>query len=645
MTKVHDINAVEFLREIIPFNSLPEEVILEICDQLRIQEFPKDSLIFQQDGPPCEYLYMIRRGAVIKSVQRDGADVLFDFRTEGEVFGSASLVAGTGPAFSVRAYEDTVCYLLPKAAFDALMQNHVGFHEHFAIRVSRLSDRLKKAQSGIFSLPSGSDVLVLQEGRPLFGGVSAGELIKSKPVTCSPYHEATYVAKLMARHQIGAVVVVDLRNRPLGIVTKTDMTNKILAAEKTGAEPVRTIMSAPVIGVSPEEPAFNALLKMAGRGFHHVCVVVGEMLLGVISQHDLITLQGADPLAVINRIEAQDTLDGLVEPVQSLDALVEHLLEAGVEAKQVAGFISECNDRLTRRIIALSQEAMLEEGLGAVPGPYCWLALGSEGRKEQALRTDQDNAIIYADPEPGSQDRVQTYYLELGRRVVSGLERCGFPLCKGEIMASNPQWCCSETAWRTYFSKWINDASPEDLRKCTIFFDFRGLEGVTGLADGLRDFLHGQIEANRAFLRHLTTNALYNGPPLGFLRSLVVEKKGVHKNKLNLKMSGLVPVVDAVRVFALSRNIDATNTLKRLDLVRRSHLLSHNMAADVQEAFSFIMLLRMNRHLSQKKQDLAPDDYINPEELPKLQKRSLIEAFHVIRDLQGEMAARFPESL
>jgi CBS domain-containing protein len=644
MTPIADNKTVDFLREVVPFNDLPRDVLQNLPRQILVKSFPKGTLILQQDGTPCEHLYIIRKGAVEKTVQRDGKKVLFDYRAEGEFFGSASLIKGTGSAFTVRTHEDTVCYLIPKQVFDTIMQNHEGFHEYFALRISKLAYRLKKAQAGVFAPPSGADTVVFRSEGYLFS-VTAGELIKRKPVTCSPYHEITSVAKLMAQEGIGAAVVVDAQKQPLGIVTKTDMTKKVLAFGKSGAEPVRTVMSAPVVSVAPEEPCFNALLKMASANCHHVCVVVGRMLLGVISQHDLMALQGADPLAIISAIESEKTVEGLAQSVETMDRVVERLLKAGVSTKDATTFISECNDRLTRRIISLTEKAMVEEGLGPPPVPYCWLALGSEGRNEQTLRTDQDNAIIFADPELGREEGVTTYFLNLANRVVSGLERCGFPLCKGDIMASNPRWCQSETAWRDCFSQWINQASPEDLRNCTIFFDFRPLAGATVLADQLRVFLNGEIMRNRGFLRHLATNALFNGPPLGFLRTLVVERKGVHKDKLNLKMSGLVPVVDALRVFALSEQGDATNTLQRLELARSRQLLSEEMASDIREAFGFIMLLRINQHLSQKGKDVDPSDYVNPKALSKLQKKSLIEAFHVIRDLQGELEGRFPESL
>jgi CBS domain-containing protein len=635
---------VEFFRGIVPFNELPEDVLKDLPKNVLIDFFPKGTAILEQGGSPCAHLYIIQTGAVEKTVRADGVDLLLEYRTEGDFFGSASLINRTGPAFRVEAHEDTVCYLLPRETFDALMQNHVGFHEHFAIRVSKLAYRLRKAQSGVLAPHQPSSTVVFRSDGYMFN-VTASDLVKRKPVTCSPYHEASFVAKLMAREGVGSVVVVDFQNRPLGIVTKSDMTNRILGAGKSGAEPVRTIMSAPVISIPPSDPCFNALLKMATFNCHHICLVVGEVLLGVISQHDLVALQGSNPLAVMNAIQKETTIEGLARLVTTMDRTIKGLIAAGVSAKEIAVFISEWNDRLTRRIITLTEESLREQGLGEPPVPYCWLALGSEGRKEQTLRTDQDNAIIYTDPEPGSEDHVHQFFLRLAQGVVSGLETCGFPLCKGGIMASNPKWCQPEAVWRGYFFTWINKASPEDLRNCSIFFDFRPLVGTALLAQRLRMFLNENIGQNRAFLRHLATNALYNGPPLGFLRSVVVEKTGDYKNQLNLKMRGLVPVVDAVRVLSLSAQVNATNTLNRLEMITDKGLVSEEMGEDIKEAFSLIMFLRMNHHMAQKEAEIEPSDYIDPKALPKLQEKSLIEAFHVIRDLQGEVKARFPESL
>jgi CBS domain-containing protein len=644
MPNTDPVIVAEYLREIIPFNELPQDVLESIVENISSERFSKGNVILEQDGLPCSFLYVIKKGAVEKSVSKGGLDVFHEYETEGDFFGSASLINRSGPAFTVKALEDTECYLIPIGVFDGLMQNHVGFHEYFAIRVSKLVYRLKKVQTGIFAPEATSDTVVFRSEGYLFN-VTAGEVMKHMPVTASPDDTVVDVAKTMAQKGVGSIIVVDSENHPLGIVTIRDMTSRVLAGGVSSSLPISEVMTTPVISVEPEEPCFNALLVMARNKCHHICVVEKDVLKGIVSQHDLVVLQGSSPLAVIKDIHEQTTVDGLVDLIQIMDRTVNSLLVSGVSAKDIVAFISECNDHFTERIIALTEKSLRDEGLGAPSVDYCWLALGSEGRREQTLRTDQDNAIVYYDPEPGKEEEVHAYFLTLAERVVSGLERCGFPLCKGGIMASNPQWCQPETTWQRYFARWINKASSEDLLNCSIFFDFRPLAGSFHLAQRLRSFLNKNIQGSRAFLRHLATNALFYGPPLGFFRTLVVEKAGVHKNKLNLKMSGLVPVVDAMRVLSLSQQSSLTNTLNRLEFASRRKLISKDMAENIKEAYSFIMLLRINNHHVQKEMNLEPSDYIDPKRLSKLQQKSLIESFHVIRDLQGEVESLFPESI
>jgi CBS domain-containing protein len=643
MPEIDPVSVVETFREIVPFNALPQSVLKSMAENMSSERFAKGSVILEQDGRPCSSLYVVKKGAVVKSISKGGLDVFQEYRTEGEFFGSASVINRTGPAFTVKAHEDTECYLIPRNVIDDLMQNHVGFHEHFAIRVSKLAYRLKKVQTGVFAPETTSDTVVFRSEGYLFN-VTAGEIMKSMPVTSSPDDKIVDVAKRMEEKAVGSVIIVDPQNHPLGIVTIRDMTNRVLAEGVSSSLPISEVMSAPVIHVEPDVPCFSALLVMARHKCHHICVVEEDKLKGIVSQHDLVMLQGSSPLAVITDIHEQTTIDGLVDLIQIMDRTVNSLLVSGVSAKDIVAFISECNDHLTERIIALTEESLREEGFGDPPVDYCWLALGSEGRREQTLRTDQDNAIVYYDPEPGTEKEAHEYFLALAKRVVSGLERCGFPLCKGGIMASNPKWCQPEAMWQRYFAGWINTASSEDLLKSTIFFDFRPLTGSFHLAQRLRSFLNKNIQGSLAFLRHLATNALFNGPPLGFFRTLVVEKAGVHKNELNLKMSGLVPIVDAMRVLSLSQQGNVTNTLNRLEFASRQKLISKEMAENIKEAYNFIMLLRINNHNVQKEMNLEPSNYVDPKRLSKLQQKSLIESFHVIRDLQGEVESLFPES-
>ena len=228
---------------------------------------------------------------------------------------------------------------------------------------------------------------------------------------------------------------------------------------------------------------------------------------------------------------------------------------------------------------------------------------------------------------------------------MDGLERCGFPRCQGEVMANNPAWCQTEQKWRETFLAWVGQPSPETLRLASIFFDYRGLYAEADFVEGLEQILARALEGNRLFLRHLAANALYNRPPLGFLRQFVVEKDGEHKDQLNLKMSGLAPIVDAARVMALDQQISATNTFERLDQVAGRGLLKPGLAADLREAYSFITLLRISRHLEERAAGNQPTNFLDPQTLNSLQRKMLKESFQVISKLQDLLENRYQTRL
>jgi len=276
--------------------------------------------------------------------------------------------------------------------------------------------------------------------------------------------------------------------------------------------------------------------------------------------------QGNNPVAVIKGIQQATTIDQVVAIRRNIDLAMKVILEHGGMAKDICELITTLNDHLTQKIIVLAEGAMVEEGRGLPPVPYCWIALGSEGRREQTLRTDQDNAILYADVPSEKEAEVQNYFLTLAEKVVSGLERCGFPRCKGGIMAVNPKWCQPCRNWTEYFRHWIVDFdySAEEILQTFIFFDFRPLYGRFDLIEGIKTQIAGYLNQRRSFLRDMAETAVLHQPPLGFFKRLVVEKSGEHKNHLNLKLNGLTPLVDAIRTLALDQGIFETHTLDRL---------------------------------------------------------------------------------
>jgi CBS domain-containing protein len=292
-------------------------------------------------------------------------------------------------------------------------------------------------------------------------------------------------------------------------------------------------------------------------------VTDNERVVGVISDHDLQTLTGSSPVAVARDIDKITRLDELVRQHERVDRILEMLLRQGGSAQTMLELVTEFNDRVVKKLIHIIENQMEESGLGSPPVPYVWMALGSEGRREQTLRTDQDNSIIFANVPPEKHDKIQGWFLAFGEQVVDGLERCGIPRCKGGVMANNPKCCQTEETWIKTFISWVRDPNPRTLRLASIFFDFRGIMVEADFLDNLAAKLGKAMEANRLFLRYMAKNGLYNRPPLGFFRQFVVEKSGEHKNKLNLKLSGLTPLVDAARVLSLEQGIKETNTLYR----------------------------------------------------------------------------------
>ena len=402
------------------------------------------------------------------------------------------------------------------------------------------------------------------------------------------------VARRMTERGVGSVVVVDEIGVPMGIVTDKDLRSKVLASGKMANVPVIDVMSRPVQSVSPDAFCFEAILSMMINRIKYLPVMDGMNLVGIISEHDLMVSQGNNPVAVIKGFQQAKSIEEIIAIRKNIDLAMRVILEHGGMAKDICELITTLNDHLTQKIIILAEEEMVQEREGRPPVPYAWIALGSEGRREQTLRTDQDNAIIFADVPQDREEEVRSYFLKLAEKVVAALERCGFPRCKGGIMASNPKWCRPDRVWKDYFSHWILgiDLSREEILQTFIFFDFRPIYGEQRFLSGLIDRISENLDQRTRFLREMAETAILNETPLGFFKRLVVQKSGDHKNQLNLKLHGLTPLVDAVRTLALDQKIFETNTLDRISALVERGLLPAAEADDLRDAFNVIMLVQ-----------------------------------------------------
>jgi CBS domain-containing protein len=618
-------DAIEFLGNIAPFQSLDERTLASVAENLSIDFFPIGRVILKQYDPPSDSLRIIKKGAVkVLMESEDGEDIVMDVKGVGDNFGFLSMVGKERQRTTVIAVEDTICYTLGRDRVMRLVEEKPVFSEYFMSYLSRYIDRTYKEMQD-------KNLLATRTDRLLFT-TRAGDIAKDV-ITVSEETTIREAAAVMDREKISSLIVMDGRNLPAGIITDKDLRARVVAKGRNVAEPVKNIMSISLIRVDAGESCFEALLKMIKYSVHHMMVIREGDLLGVISTHDLMLLQGASPISLMNDIENQQSVEGLSGVSEKTNNLIGLMLKEGTKASNVTRVITEINDKLVKKVLAL-----IENRLGPPPVPYCWMVFGSEGRREQTFKTDQDNALIHADAE--SQDdaeRARRYFDEFTRLANEGLVQVGFPECTAGYMASNAAWRQPLSVWKRYFSEWISSPTPEAVLKSLIFFDSRPLHGKFALFNGLMEHVAALLKGSPGFFRFMAELILRNTPPVGFFKGFVVEKSGEHKDEFDLKVKGVTPLVDIVRLLALEGAVRETSTLGRVAALRGGHSIVGRDAIELKQAFEFIMYVRLQHQFGQIRYGTNADNFINPENLSNLEKKTLKESFHLIGRMQGTL--------
>jgi CBS domain-containing protein len=475
--------------------------------------------------------------------------------------------------------------------------------------------------------------------QPPFGELSnrrLAELLGCVLVACPRGTSVKRAAELMAEADTGSIVVLGANGTACGILTDSDLRRRVVAAGRGPDTPVDTVMSSPLLSVPPATLFFEALSLMLERHIHHLVVAEDGRALGVVSESDLVSALGVGPLFLVRRIDGATSVEQLSDARAALPRMVGALLTAGVGAYDLARIIAETTDRLVRRAVGLA-----EAELGQPPLPYCWLALGSEGRREQTLHTDQDHALVYADPDPEQAESARVYFLRLAERVVDALTRCGLPHCPGEVMASNPRWNQPLAAWRAHFTNWIERPASEALLNASIFFDLRPIAGEASFGTALQDQIARQAPAARRFQLLLADQARHNRPPLGLFRKLVVQRSGDHRGQLDLKHGGLSPVVDLARLYALRHGVRETNTIERLRTLAKLRVLPAETPDELVAAYEFILLLRIRGHVAHLAKGRETDNYVAPDEMERVDRTLLKEHLAVIATAQQALESEF----
>ncbi len=617
--------AVAFLRHTMPFKELDEQTLAGLARHCKIDFFPKGTRILTYNQTEITHLYLIQRGGVRAFITDDDGDiVLKDYRGVGANIGALGIIRGTKANLNIETVEDTFCYLIPRDIFKNLVLT-VSSVSHYYLKI--FSDNI--VATAYTELRKNK--LARRNSEELFlFNTKAGEL--SKPLySVSATTSIQECGAIMARQSIGSLLVYmdEDPGAMIGIITDTDFRRKVIAEGRDYREPVASIMSSPLKTIPSGMLCFDVLLKMMTTSIHHLGVEQGGRVTGVITSHDIMVQQGNSPYYLFKEIASQKEFDGLYMLADKVSGLVRNIINEGAKAEDISRMISLINEKILARILAL-----LHHQLGPSPVKYSWLMFGSEGRHEQTFKTDQDNGLVFQDPEPGRRQEAIDYFSTFGELATHHLVKCGYPSCPDNVMASNPKWCRPLSEWMQQFSHWITEADPQEQFNSAIFFDFRNGFGTEQIAMDLRDHVVGMCSGENTIVKNLARSVLRVPAPLSFFQQFVVEQNGDQRDRLDIKRRGLAPFVDFARVMSLKYSIRQTNTLSRLKRLRVKMKLADDFYNQMIEVYELQMQLRVIHQLGQIENGEEPDDIIYPDQLTDLEKRMLKDGFSVIDTLQ-----------
>lgn len=536
-------------------------------------------------------------------------------------FGAGVTPLSHQAACQATTLQDTLLVVLPQEAIAAAAQAHPWLAMFFP------------------TLPGGDPKPV--DGRPDRGDGSflnllstpIRSLIQRAPVTLPPTASIRAAAQRMKEEQVSSVMLVE-QDHLFGVVTDRDLRNRVVAPGLDSARPVADIATLAPMTVQAASPAFETLLLMARHNLHHVPVMEGARIAGMVTATDLTEQHSTSAVYLAGDIYRQTTIEGLARISGRVARLQRHLAAAHASAYSAGHIITTITDALTTRLIHLA-----EARLGPAPVDYVWVAAGSQARSEQTARSDQDNCLVLDDAYDEAQHGA--WFAEFSRFVCDGLDACGYIHCPGDMMAMTDRWRQPRRRWLQYFHEWIDRPDPTALMLTSVFFDQRAIHGQAELLDTLRRDVLQRTRRHSLFLAHMVGNALKHRPPLGMFGQISLPRSGEHPGTVDLKHGAIVPIVDLARVYALAGGLGAVNTHDRLEQAGGTGEVSAQAARDLQGALEFLGKLRLSHQARQTAQGRRPDNFLLLENLSNFERSHLKEAFGVVVRLQAVLAQRY----
>ncbi len=620
----------DFLKNFPPFSFLKQKDLEIISEQITIIYKEKDSVVFALNEETHDSFYVVHKGAV--ALRADQQSDIMDMCDEGDIFGLRPLIANENYKMEARAFEETILYAISINVFRpyALENKAVGnfLIESFASNTLNPFSNSHRGKLYGEEIEADTKLLDLQEVK-----------YSKKIITCTATTPANEVAKIMLNKNVGAILVVE-ENLPIGIITDKDLRNKIVTGDFPISTPASEIMTAPVITYPTKMTITQAQMAMMKSDISHLCITddgtTNSKAVGMLSKHDVMVSIGNNPAVLLRAIKRAKKFKKIKLIRSGILHLLQGYLDQNIPMMLTSKIISELNDACTKQVIGIVLKKM-----DTPPVKFSWLAMGSQGRSEQLLQTDQDNALVYEDVPEELAETTKKYFLDLAIQINKGLFEIGYEYCPAEMMASNPIWCLSLSEYKSKVHHWITNTGKNEVLLSFIFFDYSLVYGDSELVNDLSDFIFEDVKANPTFYIHLVSGALQSPSPTGFFREFLLEQDGAHKDFFNIKNRALMPLADAARVLILSHSVKSiSNTVERFE--KLAELEPQNSELYIWCASSYKILLRFRTN-----QGLLHNDsgqFISLDTLSKAEKIKLKSTFKTIKELQELIRIRFNAS-
>ncbi|MDT0688108.1 DUF294 nucleotidyltransferase-like domain-containing protein [Autumnicola psychrophila] len=623
----------DFLKEFPPFSLLEEKQLLTISKDVKVIYMEKGKPVFRKGENGHEHFYIVNKGAIdLQKINENGEAETIDKCDEGDIFGLRPLFAKENYLINADTDEESILYAIPISIFKPIAENNsrVG---NFLIESFASNTRNPYSPEHRGQLVTDNTVDFKTDAMYELQPVP----IVKKIVTVPPETTIKTAANLMSNKKVGSILITE-NEIPIGIVTDMDFRKMVATGRLSIDTSVSEIMTSPVICYSRNITIAQAQLTMMKHNINHICITKdgtpNTRVKGIVSEHDIIVSQANNPSVLMKAIKRARSTKKLKKVRNKITQLLRGYLDHNIPLTHISKIFFELNDATIKRII----DRCIEKMETPPPVNFAWLSLGSQGRKEQLLHTDQDNALVFEDVPEEKLEETKEYFLKLSKKVTKRLSIIGYEFCPAEMMARNPDYCLSLKEWKEQFSDWIVEPGPDQILLCSIFFDYDISYGDVKLSNELADHIYKEIESYKKFLTLLAASALRNPTPLGFFRQFLVEHDGENKDFFDIKKRAITPLTDAGRVLSLLYQVkNISNTAERFE--KLAQLEPANKELYLACSYSSKALLKFRTKQGLRHKDSGR--FINLQDLSKEDKIKLKRCFKSIKDVQELIKFRF----